>query len=245
MMMLLRQIRQTGRCRSQAGLTLIEVIVAMAIMGFVATSMSTLVGAAVRSKLIVNVRSADTQAARQTLEWMAERLRNAAFNVKPTDASQAGYPARCRDRVVAQDSSLRPTANSVYVTGEILNLDTIAGNDMDTIGYLLGTVGDNQVVMEYRAPCTGGTPTLTVLSDPRITVTTLNFRYFAATGTEVTNLTSVTDIRRIHMIRVTLAVEGVEGRSGVQQQTWTRDIMLRNPEPYANDWINPSEVNPP
>lgn len=217
----------------------------MALMAFVAVSMSTLVGAAIRSKMITNVRSADTQTARHTLEWMSERLRNAGLNVNPAEPSQSGYPARCRDRVVAQDANLRPTQGQVYVTGEILNTDTLAGNELMTIGYLLGTVDGNQAVMEYRYPCTGGTSTVTILSDPRITIRTLNFRYFAATGVEVTNLTSVADIRRIHMIRIVLTVEGVEGTSGIQSQTWTRDIMFRNPEPYANSWVNPNEVNPP
>lgn len=242
---MLHRIGQSGRPRSQTGLTLVEVIMAMALMAFIAGAMSTLVGAAIRSKLIVNVRSADTETARQTLEWMSERLRNAGLNIKPSEASQSGYPARCRDRVVAQDATLQPTQAEVYVTGEILNTDTAAGNELITIGYLLGTADGNQVVMEYRYPCTNGIPTVTILSNPRINVTTLNFRYFAANGTEVTSLTSVANIRRIHMIRIVLAVEGSEGTSGIQRQTWTRDVMFRNPEPYANNWVNPNEVNPP
>jgi prepilin-type N-terminal cleavage/methylation domain-containing protein len=239
-----RAVRPAG-IRGQAGLTLLEVIVAMALMAIVAGSMSTLVGAAIRSKLIINVRSADTQTARQTLEWMSERLRNAGLNVNPNAAAQSSLPARCRDRVVAQDSTLRPTATQIFVTGEVLNTDTIAGNELMTIGYFLSTVGGNQVVMEYRDPCVNGTPTMTVLSDPKINVTSLNLRYYAANGTEVTSLTSAPDIRRIHMVWISLTVEGTEGRSGVQRQTWSRGIMLRNPEPYANSWINPNEVNPP
>ncbi|MDR7420438.1 MAG: type II secretion system protein [Armatimonadota bacterium] len=234
-----------GRFKAQAGMTLLEVLVSIAMMVLIVSSMSILVGAATRSKLIVNVRSADTATVRQTLEWMSERLRNAGLNVNPTDPAQAAYPLRCRDRVVAQDASLLPTASQVYVSGEILNSDTLAGNELMTVGYFVGTVGSNQVVMEYRYPCVGGAPATTQLSDPRINVLGLTFQYFSANGNEVTNLTSAADIRRIQMIRVTLAVQGSEGTSGPHQVSVTRNVMFRNPEPYANSWTNPTEVIPP
>lgn len=210
------------------------------LMAALAGSMSTLVGVAVRSKLIVAVRSADTETARQTLEWMSERLRNAGLNLKPSDQSQL----RCKDMVVAQDATLQPTANAVYVSGEILNSDTVAGNEVITIGYLLGndSVSGNQVVMEYQRACAvGAAAVMTPLSDPRVTVTGLTFDYFSSAGLRITSLTTVSEIRRIRLMRVTLTVQGSQGQSGVQTQTWTRDIMLRNPEPNANDWKNPNE----
>jgi len=55
------------------------------------------------------------------------------------------------------------------------------------------------------------------------------------------DLTSPAQIRRIRLIRITLAVQAAQGSSGVQAQTWTRDVMLRNPEPNANAWKNPDE----
>ena len=41
--------------------------------------------------------------------------------------------------VVALDLALRPTANRVYVSGEILNTDGAAGNEVMTLGYRLGS----------------------------------------------------------------------------------------------------------
>ncbi len=231
-------------------MTLAEVLVAAALMAIIAGAFSILVGAAVRSKMITSMRSADAQTARQTLEWMSERLRNAGFNVNPTDSAQAAFPNRCKDRVVALpastgDPEMRPTSGRVYVSGEMLNSDTTSGNEIITIGYFVGTDSSTgrQVVMEYRKACGGSSESTVPLSDPRIQVTSLRFTYYGPNGVEVTSLTSAGHIRRIQMIRIALQVQGQEGTSGVQAQSWTRDVMLRNPEPNANVWVNSKEVN--
>ena len=146
--------------------------------------------------------------------------------------------------VVAQDAALRPTANSIHVSGEILNTDTIAGNEVITIGYRLGNdpITGTQVVMEYRQSCAAGAPaTTTPLSNPRIVVTDFTFDYFSSAGVRIMTLTDAGQIRLIRMIRISLTVQGAEGRSGTQAQTWTRDVMLRNPESNANDWKNLDE----
>jgi type II secretory pathway component PulJ len=221
-------------------MTLLELLVVIGLMAALAGSLSTLVGVAVRSKLIVAVRSADTETARQTLEWMSERLRNAGLNLKPGDQPEL----RCKDMVVAQEAALRPTASAFYASGEILNSDTVAGNEVITIGYLLGPdpVTGNPVVLEYQQLCTAGAgATTTPLSDPRIAVTNFQFDYFSSSGLRITDLTSASEIRRIRLVRITLNVQGSQGQSGLQTQTWTRDVMLRNPEPNANDWKNPNE----
>ncbi len=221
-------------------MTLLEVLVVIGLMAALAGSMSALVGVAVRSKLIVAVRSADTETARQTLEWMSERLRNAGLNLVPGEQSEA----RCRDMVVAQDAALQPTAGAIYVNGEILNSDTVAGNEVMTIGYRLGTdaITGNQVVLEYEQPCAAGAAPVTIpLSDPRVSVTSLTLEYFSSSGLRITDLTNIGQIRSIRLVRVSLTVRGSQGQSGVQTQTWTRDVMLRNPEPNANDWKNPNE----
>jgi hypothetical protein len=57
----------------------------------------------------------------------------------------------------------------------------------------------------------------------------------------VTNLTSAPQIRKIRVISITLSVQGSEGRSGVQAETLTRYVTLRNPEPNANNWVNVNE----
>ncbi len=232
-------LRPLLRCLSaQHGISLVEVLVAVATMSLVIGSLSALVGAAVRGKLIVAVRSADTETARQTLEWMSERLRNAGLNILPGAQAQP----RCQDMVVALDSALRPRADRVYVSGEILNSDTVPGNQVVTIGYQLV----NGVVVEESSSCSAGwSPVTSTVSNPRVTVTGLTFEYFTRTGDQVTvPTTDVEAIRSIRIIRVALTVQAEEGRSGVQTQTFTRMVMLRNPRPDANNWLSTSETNP-
>lgn len=217
---------------------MIELLVALVVLSVVAGSLSTLVGAAVRGKVITAARSADTETARQTLEWMSERMRNAGLNIRPNLQPQA----RCQDMVVALDAALRPQVNQVYVSGEIYNTDTVAGNQVITLGYRLS----GGVVLEDSSPCSAGwAPTTAQVSNPAIVATTLNFRYFTRNGTEVVvPTTDVTAIREIRIIEVTLTVQAVQGTSGPQTQTFTRLLMLRNPRPDTSDWISPGETNP-
>jgi type II secretory pathway component PulJ len=220
-------------------MSLVEVLVAVAIMAIVAGSLSTLVGAAVRTKMTTSVRSADTETARQTLEWMSERMRNAGLNIRPGLQAQA----RCKDMVVALDAGLRPQTSSVYLSGEIYNTNTVAGDEVITIGYRL----DSGVVAQDTNSCASATwaPVTEQVSNPAITVTGLTFAYFHRNGSEIVVPTSnVNEIRDIRMIRVTLTVQAASGRSGVQTQTFSRMIMLRNPRPDTNDWLPPQETNP-
>jgi type II secretory pathway component PulJ len=219
-------------------MTLIEVLVALGVMALVLGGLTALVGAATRSKMIVAVRSADTETARQTLEWMAERLRNAGLNVLPGAQPQV----RCQDMVVALEAALRPQPDRVYVSGEILNSDTVAGNEVITLGYRL----QGGRVMEERGPCSGAwAPTSSVVSNSSIAVTNLTFEYFTRTGDPVAvPTTDIEAIRSIRVIRVSLTVQGEEGRSGLQTQTFSRLIMLRNPRSDTNNWLPGQETNP-
>ena len=227
----------------QRGMTVVEVLVACALMAIVTGAIALLIGTSVQSKVISASRSADTETARATLAWMSDRLRNAGFNVLPSAQSQL----RCKDRVVAQDTSLLPTTNSVYVSGEMLKTDTIAGDQDLTIGYYLGTDSGtgNQVIMEYNQPCSSGSTAIstysTRLSNPKISVTSLTFQYFDANGNAVTNLTSASAIRQIQIISISLTVQGIEGRSGVQTQTFQRNVKLWDPEPNANNFLDLNE----
>jgi len=225
------------------GMTVVEILVASALMAVVTGAIAILIGASVQSKMISASRSADTETARVTLEWMSDRLRNAGLNVLPSAQSQL----RCKDRVVAQDTSLLPTANGVYVSGEILNTNTTAGDEVATIGYYLATDSGtgNQVVMEYNQPCSSGATAIstysTRLSNPKISVTSLAFQYFDASGNAVTNLGSASAIRQIQIISIAITVQSSEGRSGVQTQVFTRNVQFWDPEPNANTWVDLNE----
>ncbi|MDQ7828321.1 MAG: hypothetical protein QN122_02620 [Armatimonadota bacterium] len=221
-------------------MTLLEVLVSIGLMVTLAASMTTLLGAAVRSKQVIGLRTIDAETARTSLEWMSERLRNAGLNLRPAEQTEP----RCQDMVVALDAALRPTANALHVSGEMLNSNTIAGDEVITLGYRVGDdpVTGVPVIMEYRQDCTpGAIATLRPLSDPQVRVTQLAFDYFAPNGQRITDLTTRSEIQRIRVVRITLQTESSQGTSGVLRRTWSRDVMLRNPEPNLNDWKNPSE----
>lgn len=230
--------------RGTAGFTLVEALVGLLLIGVVTGAMAILVGAAVQSKVITTSRSVNIETTRRTLDWMSERLRNAALNLNPNLQSAS----RCKDRVVAQDPALLPTANSLYVSGEIINTDTVAGNETMTVGYYLGSDPGtgNQVVMEYRQFCSSGATDVTdnsqPLSSPKTTVTDFTFQYFGANGDQITDLITPSSIQQIRMIRISMTVQGSEGTSGNQSETLTRDVTLRNPEPNANTWVDVNEA---
>src|ERR1700736_4777626 len=64
----------------ERGMTVVEVLVACALMAIVTGAIAILMGTSMQSKVISASRSADTETARATLAWMSDRLRNAGFN---------------------------------------------------------------------------------------------------------------------------------------------------------------------
>ena len=227
-----------ARHRGQAGISLVEVVVAMVIMTVVVGTIATLVGASVRSKMIVASRSSDTETARQALEMMSERLRNAGLYIDP-----AVQPDRCDDMVVAKDPALRPTATQLYVAGEIFNANTTAGDEVIVLGYRL----DGGRIVEDRSGCAVWAPTTADVSNPAIVVTSLLFRYFGPSGGEIAVPTADEEaIRSIRAVQISLTVRAEQGRSGAQIQRFTRLVMLRNPRPDRSGWLPPAggETNP-
>jgi len=247
----LRPTLMLRRAHDQRGLTVVEILVATALMMIIAGAIAILMGAAVQSKMISASWSAETQSARITLAWMAERLRQAGFNVLPGEVSpynQAGYQARCHDRVVAQDVLLLPTANSVYISGEIPYVTgTTPGSNVVTIGYYLATDAGtgNQVIMEYNQTCVGATSVAahsTRLSNPKVNVTALTFTYYDGSGAVQTPPFSTSTyppagpIRSIQIISISLTVKSTEGKYGKQTEIYlNRYVRLWEPEPYANN----------
>jgi len=260
----LRPTRMLRRDHNQRGLTVVEILVSTALMAVIAGAIAILMGAAVQSKMISASWSADTQSARITLAWMAERLGQAGFNVSPLESSpynQVAYQPRCKDRVVAQDPILLPTANSVYISGEIPYVTgSIPGSHVVTIGYYLATDAGtgNQVIMEYNQTCVGATSVAansTRLSNPKVNVTALTFNYYDGSGNALTPPFTTSSppppagtIRTIQIISISLTVKSTEGKYGKQTEIYlNRYVRLWEPEPYANSaannkWIDFNEI---
>ncbi len=250
--------RLAGRAiHDQRGLTVLEILVASTLMIIVAGAISTLIGASVQAKMISAGWTNDTQSARKTLAWMADRVRQAGFNVDPKETSpvnQVGYPTRCRDRIVAQDSTMYPTTSAVYFSGEIPFVSGSPGSSLTTIGYYLGTdaTTGNAVIMEYNQICSAGADNIagnsTELSNPKSNVTNLTFSYYDSNGSPITgaSLSTPSSIQKIAIVGIALTVQTTEAKYGKQTEVYLqRYVRLWDPEPNANNsnngWVDQNE----
>ncbi|MGQ0571671.1 MAG: PulJ/GspJ family protein, partial [Armatimonadota bacterium] len=220
-------IPRSGERRGERGMTLIEVLAAMAIGSLMLSTIYLAVGTAVRSRLRVMSTLQNQQHGRLVVQWLGDRLRQAGYAVSYTSSIP-----RCRDALVVEDPTLNPTSAQLY-----FNTDLAADGTPETIGFSVGleTVGSASVnvVRQSVTDCaTGATEQVASVTDPTsVRVTSLSFAYYDANGAAVTDLTTPTGIRSIRMIRITLVEEASAGAQGTRSQTWTILVNLRNPDP--------------
>lgn len=213
--------RQHGWRRGEAGVTAMEVLVALSIMSLILASIHLTVGNAISAKLMVSNRVADQNQGRVVVEWIADRVRQAGFG-----ASSSSSIARCRNGIVSQDPLYYPTTTSLSITADVTNSGTA-----QTRTFKVETVSGVPAVTESVTDCTAGATT----SDQPITDTTsvkvlsLTFAYYDASGTAVTNLTSPAAIQSIRNVKVTAQVRAMGGKAGPTDETWATLIALRNP----------------
>lgn len=204
-----------------AGLTFMEVLMALSIMALLFGSIHLVVGNAIAAKLMVSNRVADQSQGRQVVEWMADRIRQAGFRANPGSAIP-----RCRNGIVSQDPLYYPTASSLSITADVDNEGTA-----ETRTFKVETVGGIPAVTESVTECTAGATTSDqpVTDTTSVSVQSLALAYYDASGTAVTNLTSPTAIQLIRTVQVTVVVRALGGKLGPTDQTWTTEIALRNP----------------
>ena len=211
----------TRRLPGDAGLTYMEVMIALSIMALIFWSIHLVVGNAIAAKLMVSNRVADQSQGRQVVEWLADRVRQAGFR-----ASAGSTIPRCRNGIVSQDPLYYPTTSSLSITADVNNDGTA-----ETRTFKVENIGGIPAVTESVTDCTAGATT----SDQPVTDTTsvrvqsLAFAYFDASGTAVTNLTTPAAIQTIRTVQVTVVVRALGGQLGPTDQTWTTEIALRNP----------------
>jgi Tfp pilus assembly protein PilW len=207
--------------RGEAGVTAMEVLVALSIMGLVLASIHLTIGNAISAKLMVSNRIADQNQGRVLVEWIADRVRQAGYG-----ANAGSSIARCRNGIVAQDPLYYPTASSLSITADVANSGTA-----QTRTFQVETVSGVPAVTESVTNCAAGATT----SDQPITDTTsvraqsLVFAYYDVNGNAVTNLTNQAAIQSIRSVKVTAQVRATAGKSGPTDETWTTLIALRNP----------------
>lgn len=222
--------RRGVRGGGERGMTLVEVLAALAIGSLVMATIYLALGTAIRARLLVESTVHNQQHGRLVIQWVADRLRQAGYAVSPGSTIP-----RCRDAIVAEDSTLTPTATRVFFNTD-LDGDG-AGNPTQTIGFGLGTetVGGAavNVVQESVTDCVSGAMTrIASVTDPTsVAIASLTFEYYDSNGAVVVDTTTPAAIRSIRMVRVTMVERAAAGALGSREQTWTVLVNLRNPDP--------------
>ncbi|MDI6773552.1 MAG: prepilin-type N-terminal cleavage/methylation domain-containing protein [bacterium] len=222
-----RRVVQNG---GERGMTLVEVLAALAIGSLVVATIYLALGTAIRARLLVESTVHNQQHGRLVIQWVADRLRQAGYAVSP-----ASTIPRCRDAIVAEDGALTPTATRLYFNTDLDGLGV--GNPTQTIGFRLGTetVGGNavNVVQESVTDCAGGaSERVASVTDPTsVAIDSLTFEYYDSSGAVVVNPTTPAAIQSIRMVRVTMVERAAAGALGMREQTWTVLVNLRNPDP--------------
>lgn len=222
--------RRAVRSGSERGMTLVEVLAALAVGSLVMATIYLAMGTAIRSRLLVESTVHNQQHGRLVIQWVADRLRQAGYAVSPASAIP-----RCRDAIVAEDGALTPTPTRLYFNTD---LDGVGfGNPTQTIGFRLGTetVGGTSVnvVQESVTDCTDGAlERVASLTDPTsVAIASLTFEYYNSSGAVVVNPTTPAAIQSIRMVRITMVEQAAAGALGSREQTWTVLVNLRNPDP--------------
>ncbi len=218
------------RTAGERGMTLIEMLAAMAIGTLVLSTIYLALGTAIRARLLVESTVHGQQHGRLVIQWVADRMRQAGYGV-----AKAHPVARCRDALVVEEAALRPTSSQVFFNTDLDG--TGAGEPTQTIGFRLGTEmvrGTSVAVLRQSVTdCAGtATPVETSITDPTsVAVDSLVFTYYDRNGTVVGDLSSPVAIRSIRMVRVAMVERAAAGAMEPRVQTWNVLVNLRNPDP--------------
>jgi hypothetical protein len=211
--------RSSCEHRGETGLTLLEVVAALSISVVAFASVHLTAGTAILGKLLTSTTVSKEQQGRQVVEWIADRVRQAGFNL-----AGSSIP-RCQDKIATQ-TGYQPTASQLWINADVDNVGT-----PETLGFQLETVSGGTAVTETMITCaTGATAVDQPITSPTtVKILGLTFGYYDANGNTVTNLTSAPAIRTIRFVKVTAQVQANAGAHGPTTQTWSTSIDLRNP----------------
>ncbi|PIE56632.1 MAG: hypothetical protein CSA34_03185 [Desulfobulbus propionicus] len=231
--------------QQQGGFTLIEVMIAMAVLGMVLTGVVQMFTATNRSATIQEQMMSLNQDMRAVKNLLVDELRSAGTN--PHNLQRIGFQTDSADE-------LNTDANSIHFTRDIDGIDTDGdGTDDDALFMPDGDADDaNESIAYYRtnddclsggvgAVLNSGDTTLGCLrrdtgggGQPLLAnVTELQFRYFDASDNELLpatlNATPVLDRISYVDVRLRARVENparIDAGAQVQEQTFR--VFIRN-----------------
>ncbi len=205
--------------RTDAGVTVLEVVSALAIAAIAFTSIHLTAGTAILGKLLTSTTVAKEQQGRQVGEWIADRVRQAGFGI-----AGSSIP-RCQDKIATQSGYL-PTSSQLWVNADVDNTGT-----PKTFGFQVETVSGVPSVTQTVINCATGAVAQDqpITSPSTVKVLALTFGYYDSSGNAPPNLTNPLYIRTLRFVTVTVQVQANGGARGPTKQTWSTSIDLRNP----------------
>jgi prepilin-type N-terminal cleavage/methylation domain-containing protein len=227
-----------NKIMNKKGVTLVELIVAMAVGLIIMAAIYSLMNTGQKSSSSLARKVLTQQDARAVMDLMALEIGMASYNPGLFSAVWVGSPSTSSG--VCADYNFVQTRKGLQIAGENqilvamdLNEDGIIGNP-GTNEYIFYEFTGNSI--RRRVSC--GTPQAIlggIASGTRVLndATTPLFQYFAASDTTPMDMTTpLTDLQiaSIRRIRINIVVE-VETQSSafrVSQKTYTTDIFVRN-----------------
>jgi Tfp pilus assembly protein PilW len=197
------RLRKPSACRDERGLTLVEVVAALAIAVLAYSSVHLTVGTAVMGRLMTSSMVSKQQQGRLVVEWIADRVRQAGYNTP----SSGG----CQNKIVTAG------LHDISISADV-------GDGNGPARHRFYIKPGVSTIYEQVSNCIGAT-----LSDQPLTSSTsvqatdLTFKYYNASGNpEITPA-------NIRFVTVSATVLATAGARGPSTQTWTTSIDFRNP----------------
>lgn len=198
----------------ERGVTLIELLVALAVSGIVLAALVGVFSRANRLYTLENARAELQQEMRATLEIMARDIRMAAYDPKRSGKFNVQRASSTHLRFATdydEDGDIDPAPSYP---------------DCEVISYRYAAA--TQSVQLICGEGTGSLDVQTLIGDTTISVTALDFEYRKNDGTTTT---FANDIRAVV---ITLTAEIPAGRAGVESRTYSTWVDLRNAGPNSS-----------
>lgn len=193
----MRHRQLVSRLRQEAGLTLVEMLVASAMGVVLMGAVGSLVVSAVRDQPVISEKAADIQTARWVLERMTRELRSGVVVDKSTSTSSVSFQTYVRHTAcggttilpstsaaikcevtyscAAASCTRRETSPGVYTGGSLTTIFTGLSNSATVFSYSPSSTAPTYVGVKIQIPNPGGSGALTVSDGASLRNATLSY----------------------------------------------------------------------
>jgi type II secretion system protein J len=196
---------------TKKGFSLIELLVALAIMSIVSLAIYSVFAASSRTYTTQGVTADVQQSVRAAMEVMLQDIRAAGLD--PTASGNFGIE-------LADASKLRFTLDSIDAGINDFN-GVLEDVQSERITYVLDGTELNQILYETTASETAAEP---LISD----VQNLTFTYYDAEGNDLGSPVPALQLSDIRSIEVSISIEEPAGRDEPVSRTLTKQVNCRN-----------------